>query len=152
MAERCRRLAGVWLLAVGLIPAPGAAAQGLSPQVDRDSPAGIEYQLPVERAREQAAGSARGSPAAADRAPLFGEGVTQAPRPSRAKDGGGGRRSTRPGEPLPRTDSALPNVRAQAPAPDGMGGGLVAIGAASAGVLLVGGLAGLGWRRRAQRP
>jgi predicted lipid-binding transport protein (Tim44 family) len=39
-------------------------------------------------------------------------------------------------------------VRALAPAPDGSGGGMLAVAGGAAGVLLMGTLAGLAWRRR----
>ena len=148
MGTRGRRLA--WLLAVALVPAPSAAAQGLAPQVDRDSPAGAEYELPVERARNQASGGDRGSSGAAQRAPLFGEGVTPKPRVPRASPGTRGR-ATRPARRPPASTGAPPAVRAQASAPDTTIGGLLVVGAGGAAVLLVGGLAGLGWRRRGHR-
>jgi hypothetical protein len=131
-----------------------APAQAQDPQVDPDSPAGTEYQLPVDRAREQAGsrgsrGSRRAGGAAAE-APLFGEGVEGSPRRAPEKRGAGGsaRTPTTTGRQQPELGTSAPDtVQAQAQAPEGGGSGLVAIGVA-AGVLLIGGLAGLAWRRR----
>lgn len=142
-----------WLLAVTLTMAPSAVAQDLSPQVDPDSPAGIEYQLPLERAREQASGDRRGSPGAQEQAPLFGVGVEPAGRASASGDRGD-RRADGPGAPSRRSTQGLPApaiIRAEARPPERGITQLLAVGAAGAGVLLVGWLAGLGWRRRAQR-
>ncbi|MDP1849671.1 MAG: hypothetical protein Q8K79_17930 [Solirubrobacteraceae bacterium] len=154
MTGRARRPALACLLAATLVPAPSAMAQGLSPQVDRDSPAGIEYQLPLETAREQASGGAAGASGATDRPPLFGAGVTAAPQTPRTGARGGTEAARSPRRP-PRepavSPAAPPIVRAQAPAPAGALRDLTPVGAAGAAVLLVGVAAGLGWRRRAQR-
>lgn len=142
-----------WLLAVILTIAPSAVAQDLSPQVDPDSPAGIEYQLPLERAREQASGDRRGSPGAPEQAPLFGVGIEPADRASASGDRRD-RRADAPGARSRRSAQGLPApaiIRAQARPPERGITQLLAVGAAGTGVLLVGWLAGLGWRRRAQR-
>lgn len=141
------------LLVVGLVLAPSAAAQGPAPQIDRDSPAGVEYQLPVDRAREQAAGgrAAAGGPrsGAVAEPPLFGVGV-KAPS-TRARANGTAKKPTQePGRPAVGRDTPQ-IVRAQAPPPEGAIGGLAAAAAGGAGVLLAGGVAGLAWRRRARR-
>ena len=155
MIGPARRSALAWLLAMALIPVPGAMAQGLSPQVDRDSPAGVEYQLPLDRAREEAAGVLPEDRGADDDIPLFGVGVTRAnPRTPRAAADGAtsqAERATpeRAGAAAGATAPAI--VRAQAPPPGGAGPALLAVGAAAAGVLLLGSLAGLAWRRRAMR-
>lgn len=52
---------------------------------DPDSPAGKEYALPLDQAREEAAGVGKSDGPAGEKAPLFGEGVT--PR-SEAPDSG----------------------------------------------------------------
>ena len=162
--RRRRPLAGALLtIAFVLVPAPGAVAQDLSPRVDRSTPAGTEYQLPIEAARRQAtggvggatapAGASGGSDASQAAPPLFGEGISPPPRTPRT-----GRTRERAAEPA--TPSAPPpsrrarppqGVQAQARAPEGAGGALVAVGGAGSGVLLVGGLAGLAWRRRTKR-
>lgn len=154
MTGPARRLALAGLLTATLVAAPAAMAQGLSPQVDRDSPAGIEYQLPVETAREQASGGGAGASGATDRAPLFGAGVMAArlapradPRGEREADRSPRRRPREPAD----SPTAPPTVRAQTPAPGGALGGLAPVGAAGATVLLVGVAAGLAWRRRAHR-
>lgn len=149
-----------------LLAAPAAAQD---PQVDPDSPAGREYELPIDRAREQAgAGSSRPSGAGgsdvggASDAPLFGAGV-EPEKPTSGSARSGSARSGTAGDPATTAGvepdaqataqaSALESVRAQAPAPDGGGSALVAIGAGGGGVLLLGGLAGLTWRRRTVKP
>ena len=93
-----RRLVPV--LALLALTAPPAAAQSGS-QPDPDSPAGVEYQLPLDRVREETRGEG-GSPgrggsagggeggqagAAGSDAPLFGAGIERAPG---AGDGSGG--------------------------------------------------------------
>jgi hypothetical protein len=148
---RRRLLAGCVALAavIALASAGGAAAQGDDPQVDPGSPAGTEYELPIDRARDDASGgSDGGSGGSSGAAPLFGEGV----EPQRS----GSATPSRSGEPATTTPPSRPQqgtrtpeiVRSQADAPDGGGGALVAIGAGAGGVLLVGALAGLLWRRR----
>lgn len=152
MTERARRLALACLSAAALLPVPGTMAQGLSPQVDRDSPAAIEYQLPLERAREEAAGVPPQSRGADDDVPLFGVGVEPAKQgASRAATDGPtakAKRATRAGSAVGATPPAI--VRAEAPPPGGAGTVLPVL-AAAAGVLLLGSLAGLTWRRRSTR-
>jgi hypothetical protein len=138
-----------------------APAQAEHPQVDPDSPAGSEYQLPVDRVRQQArertgaAGAARGRGSSSE-APLFGSGVQPSkpeqrkPRPAGAT-GAADRDPPRGADREPRLGTGTPAVRAQVPAPDDGGSGLVAIGGGALGVLLLGGLAGLAWRRRTVR-
>lgn len=149
-----------WLgaLALSLALATPATAQD-DPQVDPDSPAGTEYQLPTDRAREEAGGggASRTGGGAGGEAPLFGAGVKakqsdSARQSGSAKQSGsssrGGTSTPQAGE-QPDLGTSTPDaVRAQAPAPDGGGSGLLAIGAGAGGVLVIGGLAGLLWRRR----
>ena len=153
-----------------LLLAPGASAQGGvdDPQVDPDSPAGTEYELPIDRARDRARGGGSGgsggtSGAAGGQAPLFGEGVEeQAPRSggesSTAKEAPSEQTpSSSGGADPPRTAGGRPATstpevaRAQAPAPETGGGQLATPAAIAAGVLLIGGLAGLLLRRRSDR-
>jgi cobalamin biosynthesis Mg chelatase CobN len=128
-----------------------APAQAQDPQVDPDSPAGTEYQLPIDRAREQAGdGSRRSGGAAAAEAPLFGEGVDGPSSRSRERHGSGGsaRTPTTTVREQPKLGTSAPEaVQTQAQAPEG-GNGLVAIGVGAVGVLLIGGLGGWAWRRR----
>lgn len=136
---------------------PPAAAQNEDPQVDPDSPAGTEYQLPIDRAREEASGGSgssvvgsSGSSRSADTAPLFGAGVERSRSDSNTKSrsgSGGGEPAVSDEQSDTRTRSPK-TVLSQASTPDGGGRGLAAIGAGAAGVLLVGGFAGLAWRRR----
>ncbi len=140
-------------VALALAPATACWAQGADPQVDPDSPAGTEYELPIDSARERASSGGPRTSGSAGRAPLFGEGV----RPPAAGAGTGRASSTTPAPPPATGGPADPErttpdaVRAQAPAPDSGGGAVAAIAAGGAGVLLLGGLAGLAWRRRSMR-
>ena len=162
------RLLLAWLSAFALTvaaPAPAAAAQDLRPRVDPDSPAGTEYQLPTERAREQAGagGGSSGASSASSHgtreAPLFGAGVEdRMPRarkrpssPGRGTNGGSQEPTTTTTTRIEQPDlgTARPEVHALARAPDDGGAGMLTIGALTAGVLLIGALAGLLWRRQA---
>ena len=128
--------------------APSAWAQD-DPRVDPDSPAGTEYELPIDRARERAS---PGGPHGTTPAPLFGEGLE-----SRKRGPGSGSNGS-PGSDADSSTTSATNeqlgrstpgpVRAQATTPDSGSGDVVAIGAGAGGVLLLGGLAGLAWRRR----
>lgn len=72
----------VCVLFAALVLPTGASAQS-SVRPDPDSPAGVEYELPLDRARERAAGddgprrrgSRGGKRGPAGSAPLFGEGI-----------------------------------------------------------------------------
>ena len=68
------------LLAAWLVSATPVSAKEPPIFVDPDSPAGVEYQLPLQRARQEAAGDAdqRASGSGSTRAPLFGVGIDQA--------------------------------------------------------------------------
>jgi hypothetical protein len=70
----------VALVALGLlVPGAGAAsAQDSEVHVDPDSPAGKEYALPLDSARQDASGGSGGTGAAGQSAPLFGAGVSKA--------------------------------------------------------------------------
>lgn len=130
-----------------------APALAQDPQVDANSPAGTEYQLPIDRAREQAGGGSRRSGDAAAETPLFGEGVNGTPSRSGEQRGSGGsaRTPTTTVREQPKLGTSAPEtVQTQAQAPEGGGSGLVAIGVGAAGVLLIGGLGGWAWRRRAR--
>jgi len=87
-----RRTAGFAVTCSLLLP---GAAQAQDPaRLDPDSPAGVEYQLPLDQARRDAApdpggggGGAGGGPpggGSAEPTPLFGAGIT----PDRAQSGG----------------------------------------------------------------
>lgn len=145
---------------------PAARAQGVGIQVDRDSPSGTEYQLPLERARQDAQ---PGGPPLQVRpgertAPAFGEGI-KAPSASgtapqnegldpssgttrrdarkRTADGG----STHAG--TVTAPAALPPPSSSKPA-DGPGSSLLGVGGIAAGVLALGASVGLLLRRRAR--
>jgi len=133
-----------------LLAAPAAAQD---PQVDPGSPAGTEYQLPIDRAREQARARSGGLPGSGGRpsgeAPLFGAGVeTKKASPDGQTSGTDSDPGTTTTNVKPdRPASAPATVRAQASAPNS-DNALVPIGAGAGGVLLLGALAGMAWRRR----
>jgi len=56
---------------------------------DADSPAGKEYALPLDQAREEAAGPGKTDGPAGEKAPLFGEGVSGGSAGGGAQGGGG---------------------------------------------------------------
>lgn len=162
-APRHRRPIARALVAMAFVlaPAPVAVAQDLSPQVDRNTPAGTEYELPIEAARRQATGggedaiaaaggASRGSGASQAAPPLFGEGISAPPRMARTP-GRAAEPATRSAPPRSRRARPPQSVLAQARAPEGAVGSLLAVGGAGSGVLLVGALAGLAWRRRTTR-
>jgi hypothetical protein len=150
---------------------PPSAAQDAGLQVDPNSPAGTEYQLPTDHAREQAGGGRKSNGAsgssgdAAVEVPLFGAGVKDKTPPSAhgsssadSTTGGASRSAGTPTTTSSTTTAASEQpdlrtstpqaIRALAPAPDGGGGSMLPIGGAAAAVLLMGTLAGLAWRRR----
>jgi hypothetical protein len=98
------RLIGAGALTVLLLAPPAAAESGV--HVDPDSPAGVEYQLPLDRARDDASsrGGSRGHGSGGKTtsngggqgsggAPLFGVGINSKGR----RDTAGGRSDTAPG-------------------------------------------------------
>lgn len=144
-------------LAVVAALACAAPAQGDAPQVDPDSPAGTEYQLPLDRAREEAgagAGADRSAKAPGGAAPLFGKGVERSESPPSMKPPADSSSDSDPAK-TPRTErdtrrSPTDRVRAQARSPETTGGALLTVGAGAGGVVLLGGMAGLMWRRRSR--
>lgn len=148
--------------ALALIVPAGAAAQERA-RPDPDSPAGVEYQLPLDRAREEASGPGPGakdaprSPgegAESGASPLFGEGISPAggeqPDSGSADDGtrGGGPDGDRADSGVGAgsgADEAQPALAQTSAEASGSGGATIAL--IALGVLLVGGLAGLGLRR-----
>lgn len=139
-------------LCVGVLATPAAAQD---PQVDPASPAGTEYQLPIDRARRQAAhGGPRDPSSATGEAPLFGAGVSgSTPRSEKQRRLGSSARASAPRtSEEPDFETSTPQqVRAQASEPAVGESGFLAVGTGAAGVLLLGGLAGLAWRRRTTR-
>ncbi|HXR29817.1 MAG TPA: hypothetical protein VN752_01585 [Solirubrobacterales bacterium] len=110
-------LAGAVVLAL-LVPTPQRALAKEEVFFDPDSPAGKEYALPLDQARDEAAGVGKSDGPAGEKAPLFGEGVSRggsgpgpgssggstdgAPGADRAgaTTGGGGRERGRGSQPL----------------------------------------------------
>lgn len=163
----------VAIVVASAVVAPVALAQEDEVFVDPGSPSGKEYELPIDRARQQA-GTSTKKGSGSRRAPLFGEGVER-----NATGGTGGTRSAKGADDRRTKDSKRDSerrktrgeaddaqseegsqeardtefdtraLRAQAAAaPDG-GIGIGGIAGVGIAVLLVGGLAGLWLRRRA---
>ena len=148
---------------------PVAVAEGQSDPLDPDSPAGVEYQLPLDRARKNVAVRDPGS--GADRpgaVPLFGAGIVAAKTGDQAggggqqggSDGGGLGRDASGGTAGSRSDDdgrrgregpagappALSDAAVPSPDEDG-GSAALRIGGIAAAVLLLGALLGLFLRR-----
>lgn len=70
--------------------APAASAKE-EVHFDPDSPAGKEYALPLEQARDEAAGVGKSDGPAGEKAPLFGEGVEPRDAAAAAEQGDGER-------------------------------------------------------------
>ena len=141
--------------------AAGARAQDPGVFIDPGAPSAKEYALPFESERRQAdpeqGPSAQIVPGART-SPTFGEGITSGDAPSSASSSSNGSRDSEErkeaaGEPRERaSDGEAEVIRAAAAnpgAPDGGTGVTLTIAGIGLGVLLVGGLAGLLWRRRA---
>lgn len=151
-----RHLIIVGLLLFGLPEAAGA--QGVV--VDPDSPTGKEYAIPLEAARRATSPSTGGPGSAptAQKAPLFGEGVTAAGEagPGETAHGDSARGSGERGSSnLDPATETRPGVRvrpldvatARPGAPDG-GASLAVLLGAGLGVLILGGAAGMVLRAR----
>jgi hypothetical protein len=65
-------------VATALLLLPQQHALAGEVHFDADSPAGKEYALPLDQAREEAAGAGKTDGPAGEKAPLFGEGVSAA--------------------------------------------------------------------------
>lgn len=63
-------------VAAALLLLPQASALAGEVHFDADSPAGKEYALPLDQAREEAAGAGKVDGPAGEKSPLFGEGVS----------------------------------------------------------------------------
>jgi hypothetical protein len=147
-----KRLALIPLLVLMAVSAAAAQQDGVF--VDPDSPAGKEYAVPLDQARDEASGGAEGAPG--DRL-LFGEGIEPAEGKSAGAQGGngagkaggasgdaGGGAPEGDGGPSP-LDVGQSSVAIEAAAADGSNG-LLSAGIAAA-VLAVGLLGGLGLRK-----
>ena len=143
------------LIVIFVLGLPAAAVGQERPKLDPNSPAGVEYQLPLDRAREEAAGETQRDSGGPKPAPPFGVGLTE--RGPSPKGGGSGGSDEGAGDRLSDEVSALPDefsstttrantVPALFPvASEGEAG--VSAPLIAAAVLLVGGALGLGLRR-----
>lgn len=156
-------------VSTSVLLAPAALAQEDEVFVDPGSPSGKEYELPIDRARQQAGTSAKKGSGPRE-APLFGEGVERnatggtrsAPKSAdgkRTKDSDSERRKSRAQaddeedetaslEAREAENARTRALRSQAAAPEG-GIGIGGVLGAGVAVLLVGALVGLWLRRRA---
>lgn len=160
----------VAIVVASAVVAPVALGQEDEVFVDPGSPSGKEYELPIDRARQQA-GTSTKKGSGSRRAPLFGEGVDRnATGGTRSAKGADDRRtkdskrdserrktrgeaddaqSEEGAQEARETEFDTRALRAQAAAaPDG-GIGIGGIAGVGLAVLLVGALAGLWLRRRA---
>ena len=84
-----RRL--VYVCSIGAVLATASPALAKDPPVfvdpDPDSPAGAEYAIPLDRARDEADGNSKRSTGSA---PLFGEGISRSGEAVGAQGGSGG--------------------------------------------------------------
>lgn len=113
---------------------------------DPDSPAGVEYQLRLDQAREDAAHEGRSGPGRRKPPPLFGSGISEgghsSPTADTSSEDGSATRERKAGEPLAgRTRQPATPVASQG----GSGGATVALIVAA--VMIAGGGLGLGLRR-----
>ena len=148
-------------LLVLVVAAPPAIARDDGVSVDPDSPAGVEYAVPLDQARREATGTAGGGSAGADGdQPLFGVGIE---RSSAGSGGGGGAKGSGGSGRSAGTGGGSSGGGTQAGADEAEGNGasaaaieVAASGGSSTGllsagiamaVLLLGLLGGLGLRR-----
>jgi len=141
--------------------APSAASAQEPVRVDPDSPAGVEYKLPLDQARRDGDGAQSGG-GSRDPAPLFGAGIT---RDGSQPGGGGGEDASRgdgeesedsgdSGAPSagggegagPGATDSRPSFSAAVPASGGSWTGLT-LGGIALAVVVVGTGLGLGLRR-----
>ncbi len=145
---------------------PAVAKGQADAQVDPDSPAGVEYQLPLEQARKDARGGGLGSQGGAGGsegvASLFGVGIVPA-KATNARGRGSGPQSGGPqGEGGgPQSEDRGPDAGSEAAtikrsalgSPDeDAGSATLRIAGIALAVLLVGGLLGLALRRGLRQP
>ena len=130
------------IFALGL---PAAATGQEQPKLDPNSSAGVEYQLPLDRAREEAAGETSREPGGSQRAPAFGAGVTE--RASSTKDRGSGGASDEGSGEIDAGEASATNTPAKTASATPEGGTGASVPLIAASVLLVGGALGLGLRR-----
>lgn len=150
--QRKTRTVACALAALGLLIAAGdAAAQSEGVFVDPDTPAGKEYALPLDKARQDAAPNSGAQGSEPGDTELFGAGISK-------RDGGGGKGDGQTGGAAagdrggdgkqtggPQSDAAGSVAKAAASSGSGISSGwLTAL--IAAGVLLVGGIAGLSLR------
>lgn len=153
MTPVSRTIIAVWLATLTLVPA--AAAQDDGVIYDKDSPAGKEYALPLDSARDvgggsgsggggggtpgQAGGPATPPPAATANEGLFGTGVDAAPSASRDGEGSGTKRPepTASGSTPQRTSSSsrISAITDIAPAAGPSSAAVGGLGAATAAAL-----------------
>jgi hypothetical protein len=158
---RLRRGCGCAVVLAVLAITPAARAQGVDMRVDPASPSGTEYQLPLERARQDA--QQGGLPThvrpGVRAAPAFGEGIqtpatsgtapghegsaTVPHRTAKQRPSGGGAKQT-------GTVAAAATPPPLSKAAGGPGSSLLGVGAIAAAVLALGAGIGLLLRWRAQ--
>jgi len=151
-----RRGAIHFVIACALVVPSGATAQE-PVQVDPDSPAGVEYQLPLEQARRDAApgggggrrtrsGGGSGAPV-----PLFGAGITrdgsQSGGGADGNRGGAEQSGDRGDRGASGADGGEATGSRAGPAENGGGSSGLFLGGIAVAVLVLGGALGLALRR-----
>src|SRR5215213_2131943 len=91
--DRSIRLARTAILLTATVVAtllllPQGSALAGEVHFDAESPAGKEYALPLDQAREEAAGAGKTDGPAGEKAPLFGEGISNGGGGGGAQGGG----------------------------------------------------------------
>jgi hypothetical protein len=133
-------------LAAALPVSPAAAQSGVI--IDDDSPADKEYAIPLESAREDAAGASGGGSSSSG-APLFGAGVGDSGNDSRPKSSQRDpQKSSRRPSPATETTSVQSGRTAAATVPEGGVSTTATIIAVALSVLVLGGVIGSIARRR----
>lgn len=87
LARTAILLAATVVAALLLLPQTSALAGEV--HFDAESPAGKEYALPLDQAREEAAAAGKTDGPAGEKAPLFGEGISNGGGGGAAQGGGG---------------------------------------------------------------
>ena len=144
------RQLGLLPIAVICLCLPAVATGQERARPDPNSPAGVEYKIPLDQARDDAAGKRSGDAGEGKGPPLFGSGITEALPGSRAS------RGSRPAAHEPKPGDARDGRGRVAAAPaTSEGGSGASVSLIAAAVLIVGGVLGLGMRRgmgRTSRP
>ena len=132
------------LIAAGALCLPAGATGQERARPDPNSPAGVEYQIPLDQARDDAAGGGKGEAGGDKAPPLFGSCVTEGPSKPAPGASPGSIRTTGKQGPGGAREGGGRVASAPATSEGGSGASVSLIAAA---VLIAGGALGLGMRR-----